>query len=46
MSTTGYGISSYILIVLLFVGYFIVKKLGDSDKAIGDNADMGATEGT
>ena len=42
MSTLGYGISSYILIVLLFVGYFIVKKWGDKDEPIGDNADVGA----
>ena len=27
---TGYGISSYILIAVLIVGYFIVKKWGDN----------------
>ena len=26
---TGYGISSYILIAVLTIGYFIVKKWGD-----------------
>ena len=31
------------MIILLFVGYFIVKKLGDKDKAPEENADMGAT---
>ena len=35
---TGYGISSYILMILLIIGYFIVKKWGDKPKENkGDN---------
>ena len=32
---TGYGISSYILMILLIIGYFIVKKWGDKPKEKG-----------